>query len=289
MARREDRQNRNRFARRVNRFLKSTNAAEKSTLRGAWEIIRQAQAILLERLSLASGWEVDNLKELRQAIDDTTESTKNRLADYLHGEAAKYWEQGIEATVEPVSETLNIHVSKGNIDTRMLQVLNVNTSDLVTQIMERTRQKIHNEVNLAVMGVQRPQDALRSVKTLLAGDPKRQGTGLTWQAERIVRTEMNRAHSIASFEAMKEVERIVPEATKEWIAQTDGRERHSHHELNGMKVPVSQPFKHSSIKTPGGLMYPRDPRGLPSDVINCRCRVVISRDIVEKAFDNSQV
>ncbi len=285
MARRVSRRRRD-FGRRVDGFLKGTNRSERSTLRGANAIIRDIQLVLIDRLASAAGWTFDNLNELRAAVEDSIGSLDARLNEFLQGEALGFWEQGIQTTVEPVAEFFNVHVGTGNIDTRMLQVLDINRADLVTQILEKTKQRIHNEVNLAVTGVQRPQEALRAIRGLISSDPKRRGKeGLTAAAEKIVRTEMNRAHSIASFEAMKQVQEIVPGAMKEWVTQLDGRQRHSHNELDGMKVPVDEPFKHSSIKTPGGLMFPRDPRGLPADVINCRCRLVLSQDILEKEFD----
>lgn len=56
---------------------------------------------------------------------------------------------------------------------------------------------------------------------------------------------------------------------KEWMAFSDGKSGDRHHErMDGMKVPVNEPFI-----TPLGnkLMYPGDPRAPVKDIAGCRC------------------
>lgn len=56
---------------------------------------------------------------------------------------------------------------------------------------------------------------------------------------------------------------------KKWNTIIDGRERDSHHGINGTTLPINQPFD-----LPGGLMqYPRDTTYAASmdEIANCRC------------------
>jgi hypothetical protein len=82
-----------------------------------------------------------------------------------------------------------------------------------------------------------------------------------WQAMRIARTETTTAMNLATNQAGIDSGVLID---KEWISANDGNERPSHRELNGQKVDGNNAF-------PNGLMYPGDPSGDASEVINCRC------------------
>jgi hypothetical protein len=82
-----------------------------------------------------------------------------------------------------------------------------------------------------------------------------------WQALRIARTETTIAMNTATNEAGRESGVLID---KEWVSAGDGNERETHAELNGQRVESNEPFSN-------GLMYPGDPSGDASEVINCRC------------------
>jgi hypothetical protein len=90
-----------------------------------------------------------------------------------------------------------------------------------------------------------------------------------YQSERLVRTEATNA---ANFATMESATTIFPGAQmkKEWIASFDDRTRDTHAE-----VGASEPIPYNDAFMVGGnfLMYPGDPSGPSSEVINCRCSV----------------
>lgn len=86
-----------------------------------------------------------------------------------------------------------------------------------------------------------------------------------WQALRIARTETTFA---SSFAAMRVASQSNFEMTKEWISVYDDRTRKDHRIENGQIVDFNAPF----IMNDGSqMMYPGDPKGQASQVINCRC------------------
>ena len=92
------------------------------------------------------------------------------------------------------------------------------------------------------------------------------------RARTIAQTEVNRAMNAGVQGAGGEVARVTGKpVVKTWIAHHDERTRVAHHGADGTKVPWHQPFM------VGGepLMFPGDPSGSPSNVINCRCRMVV--------------
>jgi SPP1 gp7 family putative phage head morphogenesis protein len=54
---------------------------------------------------------------------------------------------------------------------------------------------------------------------------------------------------------------------KEWLTSDDDRVRASHYQLNGKRVPMDEPFMVGGVP----MMFPCDPKGIPSEIINCRC------------------
>lgn len=59
--------------------------------------------------------------------------------------------------------------------------------------------------------------------------------------------------------------------SKQWDTRMDGKERPWHHEANGQERSLPEPF----LVGGEALLFPVDPRGTPSNVINCRCELRI--------------
>ena len=90
-----------------------------------------------------------------------------------------------------------------------------------------------------------------------------------FQAERLVRTE---ATSAANFATLKSANTVFPAADmmKEWVASFDDRTRSTHAEAGASEpVPQNEPFMVGGAL----MMYPGDPSGPASEVINCRCSI----------------
>jgi len=90
-----------------------------------------------------------------------------------------------------------------------------------------------------------------------------------YQAERLVRTE---ATAAANFATMESATTIFPGAQmmKEWIASFDDRTRSTHSEA-GSSDPI--PYNEAFMVGGSFMLYPGDPSGPASEVINCRCSV----------------
>jgi len=97
--------------------------------------------------------------------------------------------------------------------------------------------------------------------------------GLKTNALTIARTELQSSVEGGNFELMKATGEAAGVAiTKTWITAEDERVRESHRELNGVTIPIDEPFAN-------GLMYPSDYSGAPEEVINCRCDIQYNTEI----------
>ena len=96
---------------------------------------------------------------------------------------------------------------------------------------------------------------------------------LSYRSEMIARTETMPTMQQAREEAYRQnlAQAGIPEAAVDqtWNTTLDGRERPTHHSLNGQTVPLGQAFQ-----SPSGaaLRYPGDPRAPAAETIQCRCQ-----------------
>lgn len=90
--------------------------------------------------------------------------------------------------------------------------------------------------------------------------------------ERIVTSAENsaRADSYARAEKLG-----VSNIQQEWVATLDGKTRHTHRMLDGMRVRVSEPFEVEGYT----IRYPCDPEADPEMVCNCRCTLVCETNL----------
>ncbi len=111
------------------------------------------------------------------------------------------------------------------------------------------------------------------------------------RAEMIARTETLTAVSMGQAAAMRDAAEIIPNLKKMWITAGDERVRgnpsglypkalDNHFELHGDVVDVDEEFEN-------GLAFPRDPKGEPHQVINCRCAwITLPAEQMDSVSDN---
>lgn len=83
-------------------------------------------------------------------------------------------------------------------------------------------------------------------------------------AVRIVRTEGHRIQVQSSMDACYKAREIGASIVKQWSSALDARTRISH-------IKVNKELRELDEKFSNGLMYPGDPSGGASEVVNCRC------------------
>lgn len=95
------------------------------------------------------------------------------------------------------------------------------------------------------------------------------------RAHIIARTE---THTAANFGAQTAAELTGLDMKREWVSASDERTRDTseadHRDADGQVVGMKEPFVVSGEK----LMFPGDPSGSASNIINCRCSVVFIYD-----------
>lgn len=95
-----------------------------------------------------------------------------------------------------------------------------------------------------------------------------------WQAVMLARTDLIGISNGSSLLQARALNAAAPTpiiTTKKWLATNDNRTRHTHREADGQEVPIDARFSVGNSQ----LDYPGDPHGSDSEVINCRCTVLL--------------
>ena len=100
----------------------------------------------------------------------------------------------------------------------------------------------------------------------------------TWEANRIARTEINRADNEYRFNDIMDNDLI---DYVKWHANIDEKTRDSHEHVNGEIVRKGELFSN-------GLRFPGDPNGPAKEVMNCRCSIVPYIPPFDKVIPTSQ-
>ena len=101
-------------------------------------------------------------------------------------------------------------------------------------------------------------------------------------AIRNARTMTTGAENAGHVDAYHRAEEMGVEIEQQWLATLDSRTRDSHREMDGEIQGEDGYFSN-------GLRYPGDPDGDPSEVYNCRCRIIanvkgFSRDLSDTSL-----
>lgn len=128
-------------------------------------------------------------------------------------------------------------------------------------VVERLKNNIKDDLNrIFLHGASYAQAAARLAE---------QGYSSYRRAMMVTRTEAGRVQAVARQKSQMEAERLGIEFDKMWVATLDGRTRHNHAELDGVRVKPDDYFEINGLKAKQPHMF-----GFASEDVNCRCRTI---------------
>lgn len=93
-------------------------------------------------------------------------------------------------------------------------------------------------------------------------------------AIRTARTAVTGAQNAGRMDSFAAAQKMGIRLKKEWLTTLDGRTRHSHAMLDGVRVENDKKF-------PNGCRFPGDPQGPAHEIYNCRCTLISAVDGVD--------
>lgn len=194
---------------------------------------------------------------IRRTLEADYRLVANHFGKRLLDDAKSY--AGPDVIKASLSERLGFAI--GSFITRVM-------ATKVTQINRTTESQIRGIIRGGIdagLGVDKIGRRIRELSTPMSA----------LRAHIIARTE---THTAANFGAQTAAELTGLDMNREWVSASDERTRDTseadHVEANGQVVGMKEPFIVSGEK----LMFPGDPSGSASNIINCRCSVVFLYD-----------
>lgn len=230
-----------------------------------------------------------DVPRLTQLIQRETDAMLADMTEALKRGQEGVFAKGITAGQE-LAGTMDLQGLFFAPSTDLLTISTNFSADLVKSIGSDLMPKVNALLSRSALGVLSPYETMQQLDELLG---RKGDGGVSFQAERIVRTEVQRVYSVALNNQVQQMTAHVEnpdELEKEWVSGPfrAGR-RISHKNANGQKVPVNKPFIIIDDKTGQKveLMYPRDPGGPPAHTIMCGCSWRIVAKSIKKAVGMS--
>ena len=188
------------------------------------------------------------------------------------GQNAAFWGELMRAEVVPEAGSLYQRV-RNRITGRADPVTDADAARYLNEVGNRLVRLpdevyalIVREIETGVAQGQSIPDISDRVQTVLTA------TGSEYwpnRARTVARTETMAAVNAGAYAgAVRDAEeRGDPAPFKVWLATDDTRTRPTHHEADGQRTLLTEPF----IVGGARLLYPGDPRGPADSVVNCRC------------------
>lgn len=284
--------NKQAYVRKLNELIRAQARGEQAVVEGSMKLLAELHQQLIMELTA-----VDVPSFAAHQINELLTNTERLMAQYqtqqtaVLGEGvANLYDTGQRAEYEPL---LSAGVEAGFYAPNQVQVgiLQGFSADLVKGLTDDLRKRLNTQIRIAALGQQSPFAVQRVVTKLLGFTPRGKllGTGVAYEAERIVRTELSRAFNAGHYSQQLMTVTAVPGLLKRWVATGDFRTRESH--LRAHAQTLEKPIPIHDAFTVGGysLMYPTDPAGPAKETIMCRCRTqTIHPDIgiIESGLDS---
>lgn len=270
---------------RLDAILASVDRLSDTELRFAIAALKDARSELVDRMLAAaqgnSSYTATVLQSLLAEVNRIGIEYDARLRRHMTAALRAAWDLGASAIPDSwQAGGIEVRFTLG-LDTRLLDVATQLSADMIRDVSRQFIDGVSRIIRLGVLGASSVQDSITKVRAYLATQPARL-TGklgpLVYQAERIVRTEIMRAYSLADEARRRQAQELVPGLRKYWLATPDARTRPEHlaawqrYRTGGSVGPID--IKDDFIVGGERAAYPYDPRLSARNLVNCRCRVV---------------
>lgn len=251
-------------------LLKAVGRRDEVTIRAVIEMLHEARMRIAADLMTAEGWDFYHLRNLQTIVERWLRRFQDELSRTLIAAEETAYRQGGLAVEEPLTR-MGYRMPLGDLSPYQLMVVQAYSADLIKGLVDDALNRINNALALGILGEKSPFQIMKEITTILGEQELKAIGGISYRAERIVRTELARISNMATFARQQDAAKHIPGLMKEWWSvRIPGRTRPHHWAAHGQRVLVNEPFIVMGEK----MMYPLDPAGSPANVINCLCRSV---------------
>ncbi len=256
------------FAKRIKELLGQIDRLETDAVARALKLLERARRDVAARLAEvpAGSFTATHLKALKKSIGRTTAELLARYSAELDATITEAVGLGAAFGETPVlltSTELSPFVSR-----RLVETLQGYSATLVKGLNAYARRQIDLSLDRIALGISTPHEAILEIAGELSSPSVFRS--LAARAEAIMRTEVNRAYSVATQARLTQVAQGAPGLKKQWVTAGDTRVRATHVAVGGDIVGADETFSVGGY----AALYPRDPVLPAKETVRCRCHVV---------------
>lgn len=205
------------------------------------------------------------LDKVRELINAAFNRFRTNPSPAVVFEATPIWRKAVDDVVDFLKDMV-----RGSDDDPIVLTQLDFTRNLLKGIPDEVYRLVLREVIAGATNGETPEQMTERVDKVLDASGSERWSG---RARVIAATESTRAWNAGLYASGLKVQQGNRRPLyKEWLAHDDDRVRPTHHEADGQRVLLSQPFQVGTAL----LMFPGDATGPPDEVIACRCALSIS-------------
>ncbi len=275
------------FERKIRQIQKRALRLDAETKRACEAIVRQTsqkiQELILASAPAEGVFPARVVIPLNGQIGREVNLMTTQLLHMIDNGQNLQWQAALNAGAE-TAYTLGFNAAFFHPTPELLMIAKSYTADFIKSIGPEFMKDVNGLLSRGALGALSPVTVMQEMDKLMLKGGLGGTESVSYQVERITRTEIERIYSIAlDTQIQAFADALPPEAKeklyKEWITGPDrpGR-REQHRQMDRQKVGVDDPFI-----CPDGevLMYPRDPAGSAGQTINCGCSWALVAESIE--------
>jgi hypothetical protein len=259
------------YSRKIAELVRQQRDLEKDTLRRMIMLLREMRAQIAADLLDAGSFDAYRLQQLSGNLGRLTADLERDLGRALGLGVQDAYSLGGRSVIEPL-QAAGFRAVYYQPSQTQVGILMDYSADLVRGLTGNMLASLNTQLRLAALGQRTPFDAMQELTRILGTNGRSEFGGVAYRAERIIRTDLQRAYNIASHTQQQQAAETIPGLLKRWLHSGNSvhpRQDHIriHYETLANPIPVGQAYSN-------GMMYPLDPAGSAKDTINCGCRQV---------------
>jgi len=249
--------------------LRSRERLSDEGVRKMRALLRKTRTRINQGINGASGFNRDYLNQMKGEVNSALLSFQTDYADEFAKLRLKVEDLGT-SFVQKTLTSGGVSVQLPSLPYELVNTLADFHADQIKGISRAAADAITQELSVGVMGGSTRAVTLANIGKLL---PSAAGAGsIGARVTRIIRTEVNRIHSITAQSRMETAVAANVNMGKYWLPVVDARTRASHIQTGntyhrGAPIAVDDYFYVGSERA----KFPRDPLLSAAETINCRC------------------
>jgi len=208
-----------------------------------------------------SDYEQWRLTQLQSEVQLVLDGYKAAVGPVVSNSITTAWKAGQDLVDKPVEAGgIQIGSMLGQISTQQLEAMDAFMLDRIRDIGTQAASKIKTELGMVILGAQSPGAAAAKVQALLGEDARARAT-------MIVRTELGRVYSVATYRRLLQSAERLPGMRKMWRRSGKLHSRIAHDAIDGQTRKMTEPFDVAGVP----MQHPHDPTAPAEQVVNCGC------------------